>query len=98
MSQRSSPRLLAGPDLSMVTFRKRDNEDLLRGSLLDQSDDGLAIQLGRRSPIEVDEQVEVRVGDTWQPAIVTSTKRQGISHRIGLRWLAPSQAVSSPNE
>jgi hypothetical protein len=82
----------------MITLRKQGGEEVLRCSLLDQSDEGVAIQLGLRCQIVANEQVELLVGDIWEPAIVTSIKRQGIAHRIGLRWVATSDVAGSQHE
>ena len=98
MNQRNSPRLLPGPTTTIVTLRKRNSAETLSGSLLDQSDEGVAIQLGRRCQVNADECVELLVGDTWESAIVTSTKRQGISHRVGLRRVAASNTASAVQE
>lgn len=72
----------------MITLRKPGQGMTLRASVVDQSVDGLAIQLGRRCHVETHERVDVLLGETWEPATVTSTTRQGIAHRVGLRWLA----------
>ncbi|MBC8356523.1 MAG: hypothetical protein H8E66_31470 [Planctomycetes bacterium] len=98
MNKRSSPRLLPGPDTSMISLRKHNSEEVIRGYLLDQSVDGLALQLGRRCSVELDENIEVLVGDSWEPAIVTSAKRQGIVNRVGLRWVAGCEASSISRE
>lgn len=98
MNQRNSPRLLPGPATTTVTLRKRDGEEMLRCSLLDQSDEGVAIQLGLRCQIVANEQVELLVGDVWEPAIVTSLKRQGIARRIGLRWVATPEFGTSQHD
>lgn len=94
MNQRRSPRLLPGPDNSTITLRKANTEQTLSGSLLDQSVDGIAVQLGRRCELANNDQVEVLVGNQWEPATISSTKRQGIAYRVGLCWVNSNERVN----
>ncbi|MCA9122478.1 MAG: hypothetical protein H6822_15265 [Planctomycetaceae bacterium] len=96
MNQRTSPRLLPGPATAPITLRPSNGEDTLRGWILDESDEGVAIQLGRRCHFQPNDHVELLVGDAWESAIVTSTRRQGVASRIGLRWTGTCKVPSSP--
>lgn len=87
MNHRRAQRVLRGPEASFVTIHRTINEIAIQGTLLDESVDGIAVQLGRRCELTPNEVVDVLVGMVAGTATVTSVDQQGIAHRIGLRWL-----------
>lgn len=95
MNQRTSPRLLPGPATAPITLRPSNGDAMLRGWILDESDEGVAVQLGRRCHFQPNDQVELLVGEAWESAVVTSTRRQGVASRIGLRWVGSTELTTS---
>lgn len=90
MDQRRSPRILPGPD-SMIELRSTESGTAFRGPLLDQSVDGIAIQLGRTCQLAPGDTVVVQVGSRWEEATVVSTTSKGLTTRVGLHWMEQYQ-------
>ena len=78
-------RLLPGPQSGKVRFRTRD-QTVRVAFLLDESVDGIALQLQNGTELTVGQIVEVSWSGMARGAVVRSVVQHGIFYRVGLQW------------
>jgi len=68
-------------------MRNDSDEPSFRAILLDESVDGIAVQIGRGIVVRENDTVEIFNGSEWEPALVTRVARRRTGQQLGLRWL-----------